>query len=106
MDEVIRHEAPVCIGSDHPALAGHFPGMPVVPAVVVLEQVAQAAESRLDRPPRIVGLVQAKFLSPLRPGERALCSLEIERARIRFRVERDGQVIAQGALTLAAESAG
>jgi 3-hydroxyacyl-[acyl-carrier-protein] dehydratase len=95
----------MCIGSDHPALAGHFPGMPVVPAVVVLERVVQAAESRLERPLRIAGLVQTKFLSPLLPGEPALCSLEIERARVRFRVERGGQLIAQGALALAAESA-
>ncbi len=103
MEGVVRHEAPICIGRDHPALPGHFPGMPVVPGVVVLEQLVQAAESRLGRPLRIAGLAQVKFLAPLLPEQRAQCSLEIERARLRFRVERGGQLIAQGAFALTVE---
>ncbi len=106
MEEVVRHEAPICVGRDHPALPGHFPGRPVVPGVVVLDQLVQAAESRLGRPLRIAGLAQVKFLAPLLPGETARCSLQIERARLRFRVERGGQLLVQGAFALAAESTG
>ena len=105
LEEVVRHDAPVCIASDHPSLAGHFPGMPLVPGVVLLDRVLEAAESRLGGPLRIAGLAQAKFLSPLRPGERAHCSLEIDLARLRFRVEHGGRLVAQGAFALAAESA-
>lgn len=104
MDEVVRHEGPIYIGSDHPALPGHFPGRPVVPGVVVLDQLVQEAESRLGRSLRIVGLVQAKFLSPLLPEQRAYCALEMNDARLRFRVEHAGQPIAQGTFALAAEN--
>ncbi len=103
MEEAIHHEASLAIGSDHPALAGHFPGMPVVPGVLVLDRVVAMAEARLGAPLEIAGLLHAKFLAPLHPGEQAHCSLDIERARLRFRVERGGRLIAQGAFTLAAE---
>lgn len=106
LEGIVRHEAPICIGSEHPALPGHFPGLPVVPGVVVLDRLVQAAESYLGRPLHIVGLPQAKFLAPLLPQQRARCSLEIDGARLRFRVERDGQPVAQGAFALAAEGAG
>ncbi len=106
MRGVVRHEAPICIGSDHPALPGHFPGLAVVPGVVVLDRLVQAAESHLGQPLQVVGLAQAKFLAPLLPEQRASCSLEIDGTRLRFRVERDGQPVAQGAFALAAEGAG
>ncbi|WP_018936817.1 hypothetical protein [Thioalkalivibrio sp. ALJ24] len=53
------------IPADHPALPGHFPGHPVVPGVVILEQVAQAAtELGLEAPGRFP---QVKFIAPLPP---------------------------------------
>lgn len=63
------------MASDHPCLAGHFPGRPLVPAVVILQQaVAELARALPGR--RVVGIPQAKFLSPLEPGEAAQLSLE------------------------------
>jgi predicted LPLAT superfamily acyltransferase len=53
------------IAADHPALDGHFPGNPVVPGVIVLEQVQRALEERIGAL-RLTGLPQVKFLSPLR----------------------------------------
>ncbi|WP_018873685.1 hypothetical protein [Thioalkalivibrio sp. ALJ16] len=53
------------IGADHPALPGHFPGHPVVPGVVVLDQVAAVAQAHgLGS---INALPQVKFLAPLAP---------------------------------------
>jgi 3-hydroxymyristoyl/3-hydroxydecanoyl-(acyl carrier protein) dehydratase len=55
----------------HPSLAGHFPGQPVYPGVVLLGEVLEAALSIdsladwLGAAPRIDNV---KFLSPLMPG--------------------------------------
>jgi 3-hydroxyacyl-[acyl-carrier-protein] dehydratase len=84
------------IDPSHPALAGHFPGNPVVPGVVVLERVAAAL--RAWRGERVEKL-DAKFVQPLLPGEDAVIELEAEAACIRFAVRRaDGVPLARGTL--------
>jgi 3-hydroxymyristoyl/3-hydroxydecanoyl-(acyl carrier protein) dehydratase len=57
------------IAADHPAFAGHFPGSPVVPAVVLLDAALQAVEQAFDRPARGWRIAAAKFPSPVKPGE-------------------------------------
>lgn len=51
------------IAADHPALAGHFPGCPIVPGVVVLSE----AFGLMGVEPAL--LEQVKFLHPVRPGD-------------------------------------
>jgi 3-hydroxyacyl-[acyl-carrier-protein] dehydratase len=101
-----RCEAGICIPKDHPALPGHFPGAPVVPAVVLLDQLLSDLERRLGRALSIAGLARAKFLSPLLPEQFACCEVEIEGARLAFRVEHAGQVVARGVFVLAEGTAG
>ena len=55
----IRFEVP----PGHPALAGHFPGRPILPGVVLLDAVLQAAG--LGQAHR----VRAKFTAPVLPGD-------------------------------------
>lgn len=90
---------PLCIPANHPALAGHFPGRPLVPGVVLLERVAAAC--RALRGGRVSRL-DAKFLRPLRPDESADIALEmLERGRVRFAVTgAGGAAIARGTLGL------
>ena len=80
---------------DHPSLAGHFPGNPVVPGVVVLDHVVAAIEARHGPLPPL-RLPQVKFLAPLRPGEEAEVALEGDGRRWRFRVARGDVVLASG----------
>jgi 3-hydroxyacyl-[acyl-carrier-protein] dehydratase len=95
-----RCEVWICIPKDHPALPGHFPGAPLVPGVVALDALVSAAERQLGRALRIAGLAQAKFLAPLLPEQQACCAIEIDGARVDFRIEQAGRPIARGSFTL------
>jgi 3-hydroxyacyl-[acyl-carrier-protein] dehydratase len=56
------------VGTDHPSLPGHFPGQPVVPGVVLLEAAIVPLLEAGER--RIAHLETAKFLAPVRFGEK------------------------------------
>ena len=56
------------IGAEHPSLPGHFPDAPVVPGVVILDEVLTAlAEWRCDCQLAVIRAV--KFLVPLKPEQ-------------------------------------
>lgn len=57
---------PLAIPDPHPACEGHFPGAPVVPAVVLLEEVLHAVEAGPGGP---LTVSSAKFMAPVRPGQ-------------------------------------
>ena len=65
----MESERIVTIGADHPSLAGHFPGHPVVPGVVMLGEIMNAVREMTKKHIEFVGMPTAKFLSPLNPGE-------------------------------------
>jgi 3-hydroxymyristoyl/3-hydroxydecanoyl-(acyl carrier protein) dehydratase len=89
------------IAADHPSLPGHFPGRPIVPGVVLLDQAIAAAESWLEQPLRIASLQQAKFTRPLLPEETATLALTLKDRELRFEIQRADDRIAQGVLRLA-----
>jgi 3-hydroxymyristoyl/3-hydroxydecanoyl-(acyl carrier protein) dehydratase len=99
-----QHRSSFTVAADHPALPGHFPGSPVVPGVVVLDQVLRASEVCRQRAVSVVGLRQVKFHAPLLPGERADVALELAADALSFRVTRDAQLIAQGTFMLARDA--
>lgn len=88
---------------DHPSLPGHFPGQPVVPGVVILDEVAARARQLLGAQGGPRRIPQVKFVAPLLPGEDARIVLEADVAaqRVRFRVSRDGQLLAAGEMAFA-----
>ena len=51
------------VEADHPALAGHFPGRPIVPGVVLLDEALAAIEADSGSAPPL-RLARVKFRHP------------------------------------------
>jgi 3-hydroxymyristoyl/3-hydroxydecanoyl-(acyl carrier protein) dehydratase len=68
----------ISIATDHPAFAGHFPGNPIVPGVVLIDraltEIARAAGVSMTA----YRLSSVKFLSVVRPGEPLTLTFEVE----------------------------
>ncbi len=91
------------VAPDHPALAGHFPGDPIVPGVMLLDEIIRAAEGKLSGSGRwqILGVPVVKFLRPLLPGR--LCAIEFSQyseRRIDFVCRSEGKTVATGQLCI------
>jgi 3-hydroxymyristoyl/3-hydroxydecanoyl-(acyl carrier protein) dehydratase len=102
---MLEFSATARVAADHPCLAGHFPGQPVVPAVLLLELVAEALRDRFGGI-MICGVPSAKFLLPVLPEQLITLHLRVDTRdhRAGFRFERSGQVVARGELVYAAPS--
>ena len=88
------------VAATHPCLAGHFPGNPIVPGVVLLDQLIENLSARAGQP--VVRIVRVKFSSALVPGERAIAQCDVDGDRASFHVT----VSRAGALVLVAEGLG
>lgn len=83
---------------DLPAFEGHFEGNPIVPGVVLLDQALVRAQAVFEGEGAFWQVTQAKFLSPVRPGECLQFMLEITpRGSIRFDVVSGDRLVASGA---------
>ena len=70
---VYRSEA--CVPADHPCFAGHFPGHPIVPGVLLLELVLEALREHCGAL-SMTRISEVKFLAPLPPETRFSIALE------------------------------
>lgn len=85
---------------DHPALAGHFPGHPITPGVVLLNQVATAC-AHWQAGTRITAWPQVKFVSPLLPDEAFVIRLTSAAPdTARFTLHVGARLVASGQFTL------
>ena len=74
-------EAIRLIHADHPSLPGHFPGAPLVPGVVILDEVLAALiEWRQDS--QLTGIRMVKFLAPLQPEQAFTISLSLRNEHV------------------------
>lgn len=91
------------VPADHPAFAGHFPGNPIVPGVVILDRALLFAETL--RPAGVAPGISwqvgnAKFLSPVGPDEVLVFSLlQKPSGAINFSVRSGERNVASGSLT-------
>ncbi|CAN0623527.1 AMP-dependent synthetase and ligase [Burkholderia multivorans] len=88
------------IRADHPALAGHFPGHPIVPGVVLLDHAISAIGAALGRPLDAWRLGSAKFPSPAAPGESLALAFDATAGgAIRFTVRAGKREVTSGVLS-------
>jgi 3-hydroxyacyl-[acyl-carrier-protein] dehydratase len=99
---------------NEPFFAGHFPGAPVMPGVLIVEAMAQTAgvmmlASLPDRETKLVfftGIDGAKFRRPVVPGDQLRLELTVLRLRPRYIKLRgeayvDGQLVAEAEISSA-----
>lgn len=77
------------ITGDEPFFRGHFPGLPIMPGVLIVEAMAQAGvvlyTLSMDETPeerrqtKFLGQVEVRFLKPAFPGDRLVIELGVVR---------------------------
>ena len=88
------------VPADHPAFAGHFPGNPIVPGVVLLDRAILFAEEMLGQPGLNWQVGNAKFFSPVLPEQALTFVLARKPSRaISFTVRAAERDVASGSLT-------
>lgn len=84
---------------DHPVFAGHFPGHPIIPGALLLDQAVQLASAQLDVPAGSLKIGNAKFLHPAGPGEVLQFAFNRKpNGSILFTIHSDSTQIATGTL--------
>lgn len=98
------------LSADHPILRAHFPGRPIVPGVILIEAMAQAAGLvRGGGDDVVLGLAavdRVKVRRPVLPDQVVVIDVTLTRSLGRLTLFEatasvDGQVAASGNLTLA-----
>jgi 3-hydroxyacyl-[acyl-carrier-protein] dehydratase len=78
---------------NHPCYAGHFPGNPVVPGVLLLDLVVEALGRGAPR-----AIASVKFHRLLKPGESFELCVQSIGPRSSFRCMRGPELLADGTL--------
>ena len=116
VDRVVEHEqgkrlvAWKGVTMNEPFFTGHFPGHAVMPGVLILEALAQAAAllAILDLPPEdvkskvtyLMGIDGARFRRPVIPGDRLVLAVEAQKHKgavwkIQGVAQVDGQAVVE-----------
>ena len=89
------------VPADHPAFAGHFPGMPILPGVVLLDLAIQFITDASACAPLSCTINSVKFLNPAVPGDLLIFEhSQTENGLIRFEISTGLRKIAIGSIHL------
>ncbi|MDR2839175.1 MAG: hypothetical protein LBV49_11525 [Azonexus sp.] len=89
-----RHSAPLPFAPDHPAFAGHFPGLPIIPGVQLLDRAQRLIEAQYGV--LLSGIQSAKFLSPAAPGDALELEYQIGEKGVMFEIRCGERKVASG----------
>ena len=108
-----RAVAKKCVSYNEPFFAGHFPGEPVMPGVLIIEALAQAGAVAILSKPEFKGktayfggINSAKFKQKVVPGDVLMLELEIIKEKGPIGIGKatatvNGKVVTQAELTFA-----
>ena len=106
---------------NEPFFPGHFPSRPVMPGVLILEALAQAAGILAFKTNNVVpdeksrfffvGIDDARFRKPVEPGDQLILHAEFQRSmrgiwKYRTRAEVNGAVVCSADMMVAPEAKG
>jgi UDP-3-O-[3-hydroxymyristoyl] N-acetylglucosamine deacetylase/3-hydroxyacyl-[acyl-carrier-protein] dehydratase len=95
---------------NEPFFVGHFPGHPIMPAVLIIEAMAQCGgvllldtvDNPKDKLVYFMGIDRAKFRKPVRPGDQVRFELTLLRLKSRI-CKMEGRAYVDGDLVAEAE---
>jgi 3-hydroxyacyl-[acyl-carrier-protein] dehydratase len=106
------------VSANEPYFQGHFPGRPIMPGVLILEAMAQAAglifASSPNRPENVIyyyaGIDDARFKRPVLPGDQLELDVTLERllrsvGKFACVARVGGDVVAEATILCAAQPA-
>ena len=116
----VRLKAYKNVTINEPFFQGHFPGLPVMPGVLILESLAQAGgvfvmstlkEDLGDKVFLFTGINKVKFRKPVLPGDQLVLNVAYERHKLNIWkmlgvAEVNGNVVAQGEFSAAVAQKG
>jgi 3-hydroxymyristoyl/3-hydroxydecanoyl-(acyl carrier protein) dehydratase len=83
------HEAALHFAAGHPSVAGHFPGYPIVPGALILDEVVMAIAGATYNGHVVIR--SAKFLAPVIPGDSVTLRWQtLANGSVAFECRREG----------------
>lgn len=95
----MNHATHWTVPVDHPAFAGHFPGTPILPGVVLLDMALQTVATSCGLALDNCEISSVKFLSPAVPGDELIIQHAVSAGgTIRFDINAGMRKIASGSI--------